>query len=277
MAWRNTDDSTHCFIKLNGNQELATTQSQVKQIKNFDFDANTLFTEDINKSDSQKYQLRQQVYCRTHDAFATILKIIESEDQYECTLRQGKHELGEAKTVTVKSSELTTQLDVVVKFSTDEERVGFFTVDINDKIKDTLIELASAAFNLSGKVLFEGQEMTDDDDFVKQNVKMNSRFLILKSVGGGAKIVPLPWLRSPLGNRGGETSCSSTYSDALAFEAKVDLTVYGFMWNKQAHGTSFTIKFQYRVNSDGAPSDWYEMERTSEQANEEHICHYIDF
>jgi len=27
MAWRNTDDSTHCFIKLNGNQELATTQS----------------------------------------------------------------------------------------------------------------------------------------------------------------------------------------------------------------------------------------------------------
>lgn len=75
--------------------------------------------------------------------------------------------------MTVKSSELTTQLDVVVKFSTDEERMGFFTVDINDKIKETLTELASAAFNLSGKILFEGQEMTDDDDFIKKNVKMN--------------------------------------------------------------------------------------------------------
>ncbi len=134
--------------------------------------------------------------------------------------------------MTVKSSELTTQLDVVVKFSTDEERMGFFTVDINDKIKETLTELASAAFNLSGKILFEGQEMTDDDDFVKKNVKMNSRFLLLKSEGGGKRVVPLPWLRSPIGNRGGETSCSSTYSDALVFEAKVDLTVYGFMWNK---------------------------------------------
>jgi len=134
--------------------------------------------------------------------------------------------------VTVKSSELTTQLDVVVKFSTDEERMGFFTVDINDKIKETLTELASAAFSISGKILFDGQEMTDDDDFVKRNVKMNSRFLLLKSEGGGKRVVPLPWLRSPIENRGGETSCSSQYSDALAFRAKVDLTVYGFMWNK---------------------------------------------
>lgn len=134
--------------------------------------------------------------------------------------------------MTVKSSELTTQLDVVVKFSTDEERMGFFTVDINDKIKETLTELGSAAFNISGKILFEGQEMTDDDDFVQKNVKMNSRFLLLKSEGSGKRVVPLPWLRSPIVNRGESTSCSATYSDALVFEAKVDLTVYGFMWNK---------------------------------------------
>lgn len=112
--------------------------------------------------------------------------------------------------MTVKSSELTTQLNVVVKFTMDDERMGFFTVDINDKIKETLTELVSAAFNLSGDILFEGQEMTDDADFVQKNVKMNSRFLLLKFEGGCKRVDPLPWLRSRMEYRGGETGCSST-------------------------------------------------------------------
>lgn len=150
-----------------------------------------------------------------------------------------------------------------------------FDVDINDKIYQTLIELVELSFNTGGTLLFEGQVVIEDDSFVGKNVHMNAKFLLLLG-GGGSRKVPIPWRRSKNVQNESYTGGSAEYSDALKFEAKVDVVVYGFMWNKEYNLKDFTLKFQFRVGQD-SPSDWYETSRTPADIQTEDQYHFIDF
>lgn len=91
------------------------------------------------------------------------------------------------------------------------------------------------------------------------------------------RVTPIPWRRSPNVQNDSYTHGSSSNSDALKFKARVNVKVYGFMWNRDYQGKDFTLTFQFRVN-EGEPSDWYEVSRTpSDIVTEDTKFHYIDF
>lgn len=74
------------------------------------------------------------------------------------------------------------------------------------------------------------------------NVHMNAKILLLGSEGGSRK-TPIPWRRSSHVQNDSYTGCYADNSDALKFKAKVNLIVYGFMWNKEYNLKDFTLKF----------------------------------
>lgn len=71
---------------------------------------------------------------------------------------------------------------------------------------------------------------------------MNAKFLLLTGESSLRKI-PIPWRRSSNVQNESYTSASAEYSDALKFHAKVDVVIYGFMWNKEYNKKDFTLKF----------------------------------
>lgn len=51
------------------------------------------------------------------------------------------------------------------------------------------------------------------------------------------------WRRSSNIQNDSYTHASSTNSDALKFEAKVNVLVYGFCWTREWDGKDFELKF----------------------------------
>lgn len=87
------------------------------------------------------------------------------------------------------------------------------------------------------------------------------------------------WRRSASIQNDSYTSASSTNSDALKFEAKVNVIIYGFCWTRDYDGKDFELKFQFRVGS-GEPSEWYDISFSKDDIkyNEDNWkLHFIDF
>mgnify|MGYP000946231719 FL=1 len=88
MAWRDTEESSLPFTQISDNNVFAKEQKQVKGLKDFDFQPSTIIKEDITKPETKKFTVKQCAYCVSHKAYATISKVLEEPDQYECNLRQ---------------------------------------------------------------------------------------------------------------------------------------------------------------------------------------------
>lgn len=136
------------------------------------------------------------------------------------------------------------------------------TVNISDKIEETLQSLVQTAFGIGGSFVTRGGVVHKEDTFMAKNIRDNEKVICI-GAGKPSRVEPLKWRRSKNVQNESYTSANATNSDALKFKSKVAVKVYGFMWNKDYNDKEFTLKFQFRVDND-EPSEWFETTRLPE-------------
>lgn len=119
------------------------------------------------------------------------------------------------------------------------------------------------SFQVSGTLIYEGQQVGEDDTFLRLKVKMNDKFIVVQSAGGGNK-KPLLWRRFKSIQKS-QWWCS-TSRDCLTWVAQRNVKILGFFWGQEYDKRDFKLKYKFGTGTDESGlTEWLVCEnRTNE-------------
>lgn len=218
-----------------------------KQLKTASFNIDKFVSDNLNP-EFEAYKPHELLFLTGQQAYVNVVSFCSENQTYKCRKR-ALDNLDQSSFVEATFEELSPFITVTVKllqFGGEAERTQELNFNLFEKVNESIELLTLASFKTTGPVLFKGKLVSNDETFGSLNVLPTDVFLV--KGGGGARVTPIRWKRSPVIDFGAYHHMQEGRPDALKFKARRNVAWCGVLWTRELDNKPFEIKFKWRVD-----------------------------